>query len=364
MVDLLRTPKGEFHRKEWRERFAAAALRHVRLTVVVTFLLLLLLAMYSSFFRIFMAFACITAFLLVIDRNYNEGRIGLRLYVKLEPYLPKFEGVEFDEDGHKIKEKYIPPEDGDDEKLKHVKPLRGRFPDERWRWHFFNFGRYEPFDEKIKRTDIEFYKPHWLIKYTDLNARRMDRAGDTEATELPATWCGAICSTFLFVFVCIFGFNSMSSLTGDSTSLVAWGDLALNVDQYCSGLSRYRGAGVTKAERLQMMNFSNGEFLAADPDDTLPLPGCEFNELYFPKIPERFSGERPFLDLPVMNFDWTQRIEFYEEDDMSSLAKISWTDKLGLHFGGTSYTQPVPIAFGAMDMAIYSTSPGSTSKKL
>lgn len=49
----------------------------------------------------------------------------------------------------------------------------------------------------------------------------------------------------------------------------------------------------------------------------------------------------------MTNFHWVQDIEFYEDDGLTSLAKIEWRDNTGLHFGGTSSQSQVPVAFGA-----------------
>ena len=48
------------------------------------------------------------------------------------------------------------------------------------------------------------------------------------------------------------------------------------------------------------------------------------------------TSERPWLDVPVLDFVWQQRYEFYESDERSSLGKISFVDRNGIYSGGES----------------------------
>ena len=55
----------------------------------------------------------------------------------------------------------------------------------------------------------------------------------------------------------------------------------------------------------------------------------------------------PYLDIPALDFQLKHNIEFYEKDNLTSLAKIDYTDNNGMHFGGTSLQTDVPVAYGA-----------------
>ncbi|CAD7934208.1 unnamed protein product [Amoebophrya sp. A25] len=206
-----------------------------------------------------------------------------------------------------------------------------------WWYRNISFGRYAPFDEEIQRTDIEYYDPPWYIKYTDKFARRMDRAGDTTPGDLPPTWCGAICSFVFVLLATSLLYNSVNNLFSMQTSLVGWGAIALSVDYICEPLANYDGTGVNEAYKAAIM--PNGTI------DDWNLEGCAFFPEYFAEFPT--PAKPPYMDMPVLIFDWKQRLEFYEEDGHSSLAKIEWREKNGMHFGMTSTQKGVPVAFGA-----------------
>ena len=61
------------------------------------------------------------------------------------------------------------------------------------------------------------------------------------------------------------------------------------------------------------------------------------------------ASTAPVWDLPALQLQFGQTIEFYEADNRSSLAKIEWKDKNGIHFGGTSGQRGVPVAFGGQE---------------
>ena len=124
-----------------------------------------------------------------------------------------------------------------------------------------------------------------MIKYTDLRARRMDRAGELQASELPPTACGSGLTFFLGLLVLFFAFSSMGRLSSEITRLKPWGDIALNVDHVCPNLRGFKSLGITMDERNSQTNWTG--FLNADPDVQQPLPQCHFNELYYQDLPTR-----------------------------------------------------------------------------
>lgn len=70
------------------------------------------------------------------------------------------------------------------------------------------------------------------------------------------------------------------------------------------------------------------------------VSGCSYSEAFL---------ENPALDLPALKLDIGHRIEFYESDNKTSLGKIAWRDLNGLHFGGESGSEGVPVAFGGQE---------------
>ncbi|CAD7969536.1 unnamed protein product [Amoebophrya sp. A120] len=223
-----------------------------------------------------------------------------------------------------------------DDAFKNVKPVWWRA----WLYRNVHFGRYGPFDEEIQRTDIEYYNPPWYIKYTDKFARRMDKAGETMPGDLPPTWCGAITSVLFTGLATMLLYNSVNRLFSANVTLSGWGNVALNVDYICYQNSMYSGVGVTREYRKEFTDpFNNTDANAFE------TRGCEFNPLYYTDFP-RFAV-KPYLDVPALEFLWKSRIEFYEEDGKSSVAKVEWKDKNGIHFGGTSTNNNVQVAFAA-----------------
>lgn len=119
----------------------------------------------------------------------------------------------------------------------------------------------------------------------------------------------------------------------DDLALQAHHDIVININFVCPALKTFNGSVYNGSRPV-----SGG--VAA----SYNVPGCDFGSDYGDVM-----GEPPVLDLPAVEFDMIQKIEFYERENKSSLAKIEWRDRNGLHYGGTSQQEGVPVAFGAQE---------------
>ncbi|CAD7968173.1 unnamed protein product [Amoebophrya sp. A120] len=191
--------------------------------------------------------------------------------------------------------------------------------------------KYEPFDRETQKTDLmELKVPFWL-KLGDRFGKRLDRGAEVTPEDSPQTIAGCCFSVVLFVIVSILFFGSLGDFFSDKTSLEAMGEIQINVEKICPSLASYDGGrGIGRTDKYAV-DFSD----------------CEYNEKYLGDW--MTPAEPPQWDLPVTNFHWVQNIEFYEADSQTSLAKIEWRDNTGMHFGGTSAQDEIPVAFGAQE---------------
>jgi hypothetical protein len=201
------------------------------------------------------------------------------------------------------------------------------------------WGSYEPFDEELHKTDLTEYKIPLALKYGDRFATRIDKGAVASPEDLPPTYCGLCCSFTVAIVVMLLAGNSISKLWSDDTSLVAWGAMYMNVDVVCGQLNGFSSAA---------LNSSTWPITAGNSND-LDIPGCDVDERYTPQGIFEEVEEEPMLDLPALNFEMRQHIEFYEEDGRSSVGKIEWKHKEGVHFGMTSNQADIPVAFGAAE---------------
>jgi hypothetical protein len=181
---------------------------------------------------------------------------------------------------------------------------------------------------------------------------------------LPRTWAGLCINMFIRFFILFCLISSLEKMMSSrSYNLVTRGNIIMNLDRVCK-VDAAGKAIYSKKDCTYPNNDpdGNGEMFFWSPDkiENYISPSWYWSQVqeavnYMLSIDTDVNA--PYLDIPVLNLTFSQKYEFYEADERTSISKITFADRNGILRGGTSakyydsllegIQRDVPMGYGA-----------------